>query len=210
MTIIIFIRHGQSTSNVSKILSHDINTYPLTEEGVTQAKDAGKELMKLKVEKIYTSPVLRAYQTALIIGETLGIFPIVDQRLRERSLGELNNTTFDPNDHWKLKVFKKQMEIKGLESWEDMTKRMKSFLESVINKDNNVIAAVSHSDPIRAIVTYILDMDDISGWGVRIPNASLTILRCENNIDSCKVLSIGSPLLTPQILSKLNMNIKAF
>jgi Fructose-2,6-bisphosphatase len=112
MTIIIFIRHGQSTSNVSKILSHDINTYPLTEEGVTQAKDAGKELMKLKVEKIYTSPVLRAYQTALIIGETLGIFPIVDQRLRERSLGELNNTTFDPNDHWKLKVFKNKWRLK--------------------------------------------------------------------------------------------------
>ncbi|AKA72507.1 histidine phosphatase family protein [Saccharolobus solfataricus] len=207
MTIIIFIRHGQSTSNVSKILSHDTNTYPLTEEGINQAKEAGKELTKLKVEKIYTSPVLRAYQTALIIGEVLGTLPIVDQRLRERFLGELNNTSFDPNDHWKLKVFKKQIEIKGIESWEDITKRMKSFLESVINKDNRIITAVSHSDPIRAIITYLLDMDDISGWGIRIPNASFTILRCDNNIDSCRIISIGSPLLTQQILSKLDINI---
>ncbi|WP_338603885.1 2,3-diphosphoglycerate-dependent phosphoglycerate mutase [Sulfolobus tengchongensis] len=208
MTVVVFIRHGQSTSNVNKVLSHDINSYPLTEEGIEQAKEAGKELSKVKVEKIYTSPVLRAYQTALIIGETIGIFPIVDQRLRERYLGELNNTVFDPNDHWKLKVVKKQIEIKGLESWEDMTRRMKNFLESIINKDNNVIVAVSHSDPIRAIIAYLLGMDDISGWGIRIPNASFTILKCENNIDNCKIISIGSPMLTIQILSKLNINIE--
>jgi len=48
MTIIIFIRHGQSTSNVSKILSHDINTYPLTEEGVTQAKDSWEGTYEIK------------------------------------------------------------------------------------------------------------------------------------------------------------------
>ncbi|BDB99024.1 2,3-diphosphoglycerate-dependent phosphoglycerate mutase [Saccharolobus caldissimus] len=207
MTVVIFIRHGQSTSNVSKILSHDTNSYPLTEEGIMQAKEAGKELSKIKVEKIYTSPVLRAYQTALIIGESLGIFPIVDERLRERYLGELNNTTFDPSDHWKLKMLKKQLEVKGLESWEDMTRRMRNFIESVVNKNNNVIVAVSHSDPIRAIVAYFLKLDDISGWGIRIPNASFTILKC-NNANSCEILSIGSPVITTQVLSKLNVNVK--
>ncbi|TRM96495.1 phosphoglycerate mutase, partial [Sulfolobus sp. F1] len=112
MTTIVFVRHGLSTSNVNKILSHDSNSYPLTEEGVNQVKEASKELAKLKIEKIYTSPVLRAYQTALIIAETIGLLPIVDERLRERFLGELNNTTFDPSDHWKLRMLKGNIEIK--------------------------------------------------------------------------------------------------
>ena len=207
MSVIIFVRHGLSTANVNQILSHDTNRYPLTEEGISQAKEVGNALLKLRVEKIYTSPVLRAYQTALTIGEILGLSPIVDERLRERYLGELNNSVFDPNDHWKLKLLRKQIEVKGLESWENMMKRMKSFVESVVNSRENIIVAVSHSDPIRAIVSYFLEMDDISAWGIKIPNASFTILQCKTP-NYCKVLSIGSPILTTQLLSKLDANIK--
>ncbi len=209
MTTIVFIRHGLSTSNVNKILSHDSNSYPLTEEGVNQVKEASKELAKLKIEKIYTSPVLRAYQTALIIAETIGLLPIVDERLRERFLGELNNTTFDPSDHWKLRMLKGNIEIKGLESWDDMTRRMKSFVNSVLS-ENGIIVAVSHSDPIRAIINYFLGLDDISGWGIKIPNASFSIVKCGKTIESCKILSIGSPIISNQILAKLDINVKVF
>lgn len=82
MLIIVMIRHGQSVSNVNRILSHDLNAYPLTEEGREQA-NVGKEISRLSPKKVFTSPILRAYQTATIIGEENGLIPIIDDRLKE-------------------------------------------------------------------------------------------------------------------------------
>lgn len=203
MVLLVLIRHGQSESNVNKILSHDINGYPLTSEGKSQVKKTAEELKKIRISKIFTSPVLRAYQTASIIGNELGIIPIIDDRLRERGLGELNNKKFDPNDHWKLKLTKGQIEVKGLETWDSMKKRLSEFVYSL--SDNNcAIVAVSHYDPIRALIGYILDLDDLSAYGISLPNASITIIEFEKDNNRFKIHSIGSPIISQNLLSKLN------
>ncbi|EZQ01831.1 MULTISPECIES: 2,3-diphosphoglycerate-dependent phosphoglycerate mutase [Acidianus] len=201
MALILLIRHGHSTSNQNRVLSHDNNTYPLTEEGQNQAKKVAKELERVKVSKIYTSPILRAYQTASIIGNHLGIVPIVDERLRERFLGELNNTRFDPSDHWKIKLIRGQIEVRGLEPWEVMQKRMIEFVNSISGKDDGAIVAVSHYDPIRSIIGYILGLDDISAYGISLPNASITSLEIKEG--NFKIHSIGSPILSKDALQRL-------
>ncbi|BBG25334.1 2,3-diphosphoglycerate-dependent phosphoglycerate mutase [Sulfuracidifex tepidarius] len=198
--IIVMIRHGQSVSNVNRILSHDLNVYPLTDEGREQAKRAGREVARLSPKKIFTSPILRAYQTATIVGEVTGLIPIVDDRLKERYLGELNNKQFEPSEHWKLKLIRKEIEIKGIENWDLLRKRMMEFVSDLRKTEEGVIIAVSHSDPIRAVISDLLDMDDVSAWGIKIPNASLTTISCE---DECKILTIGTPFLTQQALDKL-------
>jgi phosphoglycerate mutase (EC 5.4.2.1) len=114
MVVIVFIRHAQSVSNVQRILSDDINKYPLTDEGRQQAKETAKELRKIPtVTRLYSSPILRAYQTASIIGEELGLVPIIDDRLRERELGELNNFRIDEINNWRVKVYKREISAKG-------------------------------------------------------------------------------------------------
>lgn len=204
MTLIAFVRHGQSVSNVNKILSDDINTYPLTDEGRRQAINAANELKKINPSKIYTSPVLRAYQTAVIIGEILNIIPIVDERLRERELGELNNKKVNQGDHWKLRLVKKEISVKGLEPWELLKKRIVNFVQHIILEGNKTIVAVTHHDPIKAFLSYILDLDDISAWGLHLPNASITLVECDK-IVNCKILSIGTPILTNELLSRLKL-----
>ncbi|MEM4046605.1 MAG: 2,3-diphosphoglycerate-dependent phosphoglycerate mutase, partial [Metallosphaera sp.] len=196
MTLVIFVRHGQSTSNINKILSHDVNNFPLTDEGREQAKRAAQELKKIKTDVIFTSPILRAYQTATIIGNELGLIPVIDERLRERWLGELNNKRFDPSDHWKLKVAKGQLDVKNLEPWDSLRKRMIEFLHSL--NQEQVVIAVSHYDPIRAVLGHILDLDDVSALGISIPNASLTVVEMST---TPKILSIGSPILSVPLLS---------
>ena len=200
MTLIAFIRHGQSVANVNKILSDDINNYPLTDEGRRQALNTANELTKINPSKIYTSPVLRAYQTAIIIGETLGIIPIADERLRERELGELNNTKINQEEYLKLLITRK--EIKGLEPWELLKKRMTNFVKSVLSQESSTIVVVTHYDPIKAFLSYILDLDEISAWGLRLPNASITLVDCKS-INDCKILAIGTPILTNELLSRL-------
>ncbi len=205
MLVIVMIRHGQSVSNINRILSHDINQYPLTEDGREQAKKAGKEVSKLSPKKIFTSPILRAYQTATLIGEVTGLIPIIDDRLKERYLGELNNKQFEPNEHWKLKLLKREIEIKGIENWELLRRRVTEFVNDLRKTESGVVIAVSHSDPIRAIIAELLDMDDVSAWGIKIPNASLTTLSCE---DDCHILTIGTPFFTQNVLDKLKDKIQ--
>jgi probable phosphoglycerate mutase len=201
MVLVLFVRHGHSVSNQNKILSHDVNNYPLTEEGQSQAKNTAKELLKLKITKIFTSPILRAYQTATIIANELGLIPIIDDRLRERYLGDLNNKKFDPSDHWKIKLIKGQIDVRGLEPWESMQRRMIEFVNSIKNEEGAIVA-VSHYDPIRALIGYILSLDDISAFGISLPNASITAIEMIDG--KFRIHSIGSPILSQELLNRLN------
>lgn len=202
MVTLVFIRHAQAVSNVNRILSDDTNKYPLTDEGRRQAKEVAKELKKLNVSKLFSSPILRAYQTATIIGEELGLVPIIDDRLKEREMGELNNVRIDDIPNWRIKVYRKEIVAKGFEPWEILTNRIVNFVDNVVKNEKGIIVAVSHYDPIRAFISYLLNLDDISSLGISLPNASLTIIKCED-IKNCKILAIGSPILTNEILSKL-------
>ncbi|MDH3294655.1 MAG: histidine phosphatase family protein [Acidimicrobiia bacterium] len=84
-TEILALRHGQSTWN-------DIGRWqgradpPLSEFGQTQALAAARLLGQVDV--IVTSPLERAYKTAEIIAEHLGVGPVeVIEDLKERSIG---------------------------------------------------------------------------------------------------------------------------
>jgi probable phosphoglycerate mutase len=200
MAIIIFVRHGQGYNNVEKILSHDNDKYPLTSEGIEQAKRVAEELKKIRISSIFTSPVLRAYQTAVIIGKELNLTPIIDERLRERNLGNLNNKKIDLNNNWRLKLYKREHDFKDIETWDQLKRRINDFI-NFIKFDKNIVVAVTHYDPIRAFVASILGLGEIESWGLCISNCSLTIAICE---DKCNILSIGSPLITSNVLSILN------
>ncbi|WP_221289291.1 2,3-diphosphoglycerate-dependent phosphoglycerate mutase [Stygiolobus caldivivus] len=204
MVVLVFIRHAQSVSNLNRILSDDINKYPLTDEGRQQAKEVAKELRKLNsINKLFSSPILRAYQTATIIGEEIGLVPIIDDRLRERELGELNNLKIDEIHNWRIKVYRRELPSKGLEPWEILMKRIANFVEDIVENEKGIIIAVSHYDPIRAFLSHILDLDDIGSWGISLPNASISIIKCESiDTKKCKILAIGTPILTSEILSK--------
>jgi phosphohistidine phosphatase len=69
-----FIRHGRA----SQFAPSD-NARPLLPEGETQAANMGKvlKLMGVAPAKIFSSPRLRAEQTAQIIGQALGIEPTI-------------------------------------------------------------------------------------------------------------------------------------
>ncbi|BCU67754.1 histidine phosphatase family protein [Sulfolobales archaeon HS-7] len=200
MGVIVFIRHGQSVSNVMRILTCDNEGYPLTDEGISQSQAVANEIAKLRVEKIFTSPVIRAYQTASIIGERLGLIPIVDMRLRERGLGELNNTRIT-DYHWKIKLY--QGMYKGVESWEEMQNRMLHFVNSISNY--SVVAAVSHNDPIKSVIGHYLNMDDISMFGLVINNANMTIINTEADKP---ILALSTPLLSRNLLNNLRSYVK--
>ena len=85
---IYFVRHGETVWNREKRIAGSTDV-ALTEKGREEAEERGKELEKLglKVDRIYSSPLSRAYDTALIIASHLKVEVEKDERLREQAFG---------------------------------------------------------------------------------------------------------------------------
>lgn len=83
--MIYIVRHGQTDWNVEGKYQGRIDI-ELNVNGINQAKQISEKLKDIKFDKIFSSPLKRALQTAIIIS---GGDIIIDDRLIERSNGEL-------------------------------------------------------------------------------------------------------------------------
>ena len=90
-----FVRHGESTANLLWEFSNSGLKHPLTEKGVEQARAVARSLCGVGVEHIYSSPILRAVQTAQILAEGLRAPLAITEALREWSVGIYEGTA-DP------------------------------------------------------------------------------------------------------------------
>ncbi|MDP6703830.1 MAG: 2,3-bisphosphoglycerate-dependent phosphoglycerate mutase, partial [Candidatus Thalassarchaeaceae archaeon] len=66
MPRLILVRHGQSVWNASNRFTGwtDVD---LSDQGVEEAEEAGRELSKIKIDVVHTSDLVRAQRTADII-----------------------------------------------------------------------------------------------------------------------------------------------
>lgn len=145
--IVILVRHGQSEGNVRGIISSAIEGYPLTEKGMAQAMKASEEIASLpKIDALYSSPVIRARQTAEIVGKRIGMDPVFDERLRERWFGLIEGKKEpDDNNEWKFNPKNQVL------PWAELRKKMVSF---VLEVPGNLVVAVSHGDNMSAICDW--------------------------------------------------------
>ncbi|MGC8868635.1 MAG: histidine phosphatase family protein, partial [Sulfurihydrogenibium sp.] len=86
MKKIYLCRHGESEYNAKKIVQGHIDTN-LTEKGIKQAQSLAEFLKDKNIQKIVSSDLKRAYQTAKTVAEVLGLTVHVDQRIREMHFG---------------------------------------------------------------------------------------------------------------------------
>ena len=98
---VFFLRHGQTEWNRLRRIQGSTEWTDLSDDGVHDAEMARDGLLArgLSFDRLYSSPYRRAFHTAQIIGEGLGIEPVIDPRLREMSFGPYEGTSYD-NDDW--------------------------------------------------------------------------------------------------------------
>src|SRR2546428_188080 len=91
MPDLLLLRHGQSQWNLENRFTGWIDV-PLSPRGEAEARAAGEKLRGRKIDKLYTSVLVRATETARLALEAAGIAQLpteCDAALNERMYGEL-------------------------------------------------------------------------------------------------------------------------
>jgi broad specificity phosphatase PhoE len=176
------VRHGESEWNKLKKVQGQIDI-PLTEKGIEQAKLIGKRLINEGIEKIYTSDLKRAYDTASIIGKMLNIDVIPLKELREINFGIWEGLT---TDIIKSKFSKERelwlknpemLKVEGAESILELQLRAMNEINKIISNNNiDNVLIVSHSATLKTIILGLLNMDISHFKNMTLNNVSLSII----------------------------------
>ena len=92
------IRHGETEWNVKKRFQGQ-SDIPLNNEGRKIARITAEALADVPFTRVYTSPLKRAYETAIIMIGTRDIPVIEDARIMEISFGVYEGACFSEEDY---------------------------------------------------------------------------------------------------------------
>ena len=90
---IYIVRHGETKWNKEKRLQGSTDIL-LSEAGRDLAIKTGQALMNTRIDKIYSSPLKRAYETAQLIRNGREIELIKDDRIRELNFGSFEGKSY--------------------------------------------------------------------------------------------------------------------
>jgi len=162
---IYLIRHGETTGDVEDRYggAYDDN---LSKKGKEQEKELGEKLADKNIEIIYHSPLIRAEETATIVGQKLNV-PLEEIKdLRERdNYGELTGITKKeakekyPEEVEELESNPIYHKLPHSEEYYDFAERIIASFNSVIKIDRGVIAIVTHGGPIKTIFREVLGFE---------------------------------------------------
>lgn len=169
MLKIYLARHGQNEDNLQGILNGHRDA-PLTELGYHQAKQLAVYIKDsgLNFDKIYSSPLIRAYETAKEVSSALSLSdPEILPQLIERDFGVMTGQKF--GDITKLcapDIIKAENGViyflnpEGAETFPDLILRAKGLLEFIKDKhkDGNILL-VSHGDTGKMIYASYYDLN---------------------------------------------------
>ncbi len=199
MKKIFLCRHGQSEYNAKKIIQGHIDT-DLTPKGIVQARLTGERLKKENIKRIFSSDLKRAYKTALIIGDVLGVEVEIDKRIREMHFGQWEGRAYEHIytynlDHWQNWL--KNPVACPLPSQEDIKEfeeRIKSFWNYLKSLKEENILVVGHGGSIQGIICTALDWGMEYLWGMMHTNTGLSLIEINKNNVSIKYINEDSHL----------------
>ncbi len=179
---LILTRHGETDWNLLRKTQGRTDT-ALTAAGREQARALAKRLSNLAFDCVYTSPLLRAVETARVLAAARSVPVIGDPALTELCFGEWEGLTFAEIGE----AFPEQLEIwsqaphdcpiPGGEPFAALVERCEAFLELLVERHQGfTVAAVSHSVPTKVIAALCLGVPMNKLHNIRIDNVSLTII----------------------------------
>ena len=189
-----FLRHGQTDWNRAHRLQGSVSYTSLTDQGRQMAKKTGEGMAAagLRFDRIYTSPYLRAKETADLVSQSTGPAPVADDRLREMCFGKYEGLHYGagnyPDENLR-RFFEGDAEQyvpqgEGAESFFQVQRRLRDFLETELKpQDGKVtnVLCVAHSLVLKSLVRELAgDEASASARKTLQPNCCVHIVKYAN------------------------------
>jgi broad specificity phosphatase PhoE len=149
---IYLIRHGQQA----------LPQPQLSETGVWQAHRLGQRLKKSGIQRIYSSHLERALQTAQILNQYLDVELLIRPDLREIEMGDCGEKGWEalrqeyPEFARAWDAHHSDLAYPNGEAGSDVWRRVKPILDEIAASDLEQVALVAHGGVIRTIVCGVL------------------------------------------------------
>lgn len=174
MKTIYFIRHGESQANLEGVYA-GWNDTPLTDKGRDQARKAAESAKHLGIQKIISSDLERAYETAKIVADDIGIAQdqiVKDERLRECFLGQLAGTPSKGLGGYLEYAMKKDNNME-VEYIKDIEARLQSLLSDIEKLPEKKVLLVGHNGSGLILESILVGHDKDLGELPKIPNGEV-------------------------------------
>lgn len=199
---VVFLRHGESEANVNKQFAGFLDT-PLTERGRAQAEQAALYMGWYEFDRVLSSPLERAYETAQIataidaMGNSSLPYGNIEKHdiLKEMNFGQCEGMTYQEilsqmpelvtqtNNDYAHAIYPDGESLYGF--YNRVVQGYETLKETFVNNCEHVLL-VSHSGVIRSILTHELGSGFDGYWHYKIENCGFAVLEYDH----------GYPILT--------------
>ncbi len=182
-TTLVLIRHGQTASNVEGYFM-GWSDIPLNETGRMQAKKLAERLKDQRIDVLYSSPLMRAFETAEMVAKEHGLTPKPLPELKEMNYGDWQGLKRAdirqkyPELWKKLLQFDPDMCFPGGESYRELIERSIRAYDIIVKaEEGKIIAAVSHQGFLRPLVMHVLGAHHSVCPKIEFGNTSVSVVK---------------------------------
>ena len=171
---IYIIRHGKTELNKANVLQGRSN-YPLNDEGIKQAQNAADMLKDIQFDYVFSSPLIRAVQTAEIVVPNKRI--TLYDRLIEMDYGRHEGTDLK-NMPEEIRVFFSDFvhnpAPESMEQLSEVLKRTGEFLDDIKSISGNILIS-THAIAMKGILENLTPDSQGGYWSKYIGNCALYV-----------------------------------
>jgi broad specificity phosphatase PhoE len=198
-TWLYLIRHGTTAwHKEGRMLGH--RDIPLDEEGMAQADAIAEALADAPLREVVASPLVRAVQTAEVLGRRRGIEVARDPRLGDLRIGAWEGrpvAEVAALPHYRRVLAAPDERAPDGESLREVARRARGAVEQILadNPAGDAVAVITHGAVVRALVLEYLDAPLESYESIEVAPGSITAIAFQGA--SARLVTVGwTPALT--------------
>ena len=190
------LRHGQTRWNIEGKIQGKTDI-PLNESGMAQAGYLARAMECCEARALFSSPLLRARQTARTVAETMGLPVNVLPELKEVDFGLWEGCTWKeiekryPEDYRRWEVNPAQATPTGGESRDSCRARSRAAVEQVLRASSGGdVVIVAHGGILVYLIDYLL-RNQKEKQEIIVRNASISVVEYEEAAGLGRILELN-------------------
>ena len=181
---IYLLRHGQTEENRRGTYYGNLDI-SLNAIGISQGYKAKDFFNDIKLDRIYVSDKKRTLEMAKLVLGQAEMKIIQDNRINETNFGDFEGKTYEeiktlyPEECALWQNNWMEFVPPSGESYIELCKRVKSFMEDIKKLESDNILICTHSGVMRAIYCYVMNENIDLFWKFGCKNGDISIIKYE-------------------------------